>query len=481
MMNGTVTKPSVPSSFRRASCSQLVEGRLAEARRLGRRWRLRFQLPLGIAGVAIATVSIVGGWTTGKTALGGYGICGGPWLLLCCVLPTETRAIAAAIVCVSLCSATCAVYHALALGFILDGAAAATASAAGELCAPPRDASYGCASFRAISAYAVAILVVFTLLFIFLGVALYGSTSRSSWLPARPPRATLDSLWRLSGSVLIAYACVWIAFGIVELREPIYDLNIFSAREAEYSVADRVAIRFSLAFEMLVLSVLALWPGMRGFVQSRFAARGEGIVAAAGISELIGSCPTAELLARAERTFRSVRLDQLERHHLDSNKPAIEAYAISTRTALGSIDVRAHRTARPPTRPRITADDPRERCRELTWSACAPPPLGACGRCSAGLPLALVARRPDRKVVPAPGLARPLRPRARPRAHDMVRPLLPRPHRPQRAAAVLAHLPRGLRYAARAARVDIPQPLMVWPRASCARPPPFVARGARVQ
>jgi ABC-type nitrate/sulfonate/bicarbonate transport system permease component len=179
--------------------------------------------------------------------------------MLFCVLPTDPRATALAIACVAYCCMHCAVFHSVTLG-LFD---------ANRACAPPRHTAYGCAAFRAINVYAIVVLTAFTFLVLWLGVALYGSLSRSRWLPARPPRATLDALWRLVGAAMIAYAAVWIAEGFLELTDPVYDLNLFSASEDDYTAAGRAAIRFALGSFMIVLGVVALWPGTRVFVQSR--------------------------------------------------------------------------------------------------------------------------------------------------------------------------------------------------------------------
>lgn len=305
---------------------ELVD-RVDEVRRLGRNRRLRFQLPLGIAGLLFANVSVVASFAGRVTALAGYGMAGGPWLLLLCVLPTDGFAIGLAAVTVAALITVAGVYHLIPLLLMVE--------------CPPSHSQAACDLFVGIDGYAVAVFGVHFVYAVYLCLALLGeiSPSYSSWLPARPLRATLTSIWRCVGSVLLWYTPTRFVLGYAESDEPIHDLLFLNENVMGFSRTARAAMAFILTAELIILGSLALWPRLRMTVQSKLASMGEGIATASALSELIGSIETVELIATAERTFRAVRGDQLRPHHLDTNKPAAEAYAISTDAPLGSVDV----------------------------------------------------------------------------------------------------------------------------------------------
>lgn len=135
------------------------------------------------------------------------------------------------------------------------------------------------------------------------------------------------------------YAPFFIVVGIEEPSNPTADLLVFNDNEARLVPHARVAYRFALTATMLTVGALALWPGLRVFVQARLSSQGEGVAAAAGISELLGSDDTAALIARATDTFRAVRADVLRPSDLDTNLPAAASYALSTKVPLGSVDM----------------------------------------------------------------------------------------------------------------------------------------------
>ena len=121
--------------------------------------------------------------------------------------------------------------------------------------------------------------------------------------------------------------------------------------EAAVPTVSRAAIRFALGAELAVLGGLALWPPLRTRTQSRLAAIGEGVAAAAGIASLLAgsaSLSTDEVVKGAAATFRSVRADLLEPKHLSSNEPSAAAYALSSSAKIGSVDVRRAPAAAPP-------------------------------------------------------------------------------------------------------------------------------------
>jgi hypothetical protein len=194
-----------------------LAGRLEDARQLARRGRLRVQLPLGLTGVIIGTVSIATSWATQTSVLGMFGMGLGPWLLLLCVLPTETRAIGLAIALAVLMILQAFWYHAIAIA-MLDATG----------CGPPTHSERACVIFRVVDYYAVTMLGAHCVYALYLGVALYGAFSGARWLPSRPPRASLESTWRLVGSVLSLYSPVWLALGGLAVVEPTYDLLFLS-------------------------------------------------------------------------------------------------------------------------------------------------------------------------------------------------------------------------------------------------------------
>jgi hypothetical protein len=127
--------------------------------------------------------------------------------------------------------------------------------------------------------------------------------------------------------------------GLEEQRNPTYDLFFLNSREGLLTPYSRAVYRLVLASTMLVLGAIALWPGLRFVVQSRLWSQGEGVAAAAGIAVLLGSDDHTALIARATETFRAVRIDLLRPSDLDTNVPAAESFALSTKVPLGSVDV----------------------------------------------------------------------------------------------------------------------------------------------
>jgi hypothetical protein len=139
-----------------------------------------------------------------------------------------------------------------------------------------------------------------------------------------------------------------------------------------------------MAFELLVLGALALWPGLRVFVQARLASLGEGSAAAAGIGALmVSGRDSAELLDLGQATFRSVRIDRLLPDHLRvepaTNSRNSGAFLLSTPAPFGSIDVRRARapSARRDARGAARRGDARESARSWggRWRRAASPPL----------------------------------------------------------------------------------------------------------
>jgi hypothetical protein len=350
-------------------------GQLDEVRRLGRNRRLRFQLPLGIVGLALGGCSVVAGFAGRVSALCAYGVAGGPWLLLLCVLPTDARAIAVTIATFVVLLTIASVYHTILL-LLLDGC-------------PPSHSKAACELFLVVDGCALAVFAAHLVYSLYLALALYGETTQSRRLPSRPLRATLDSSWWCLGSVLLWCTPTRFAFGYAEFDEPIHDLLFLNENLMTFSRTERATMAFILVAELAILGSLALWPRLRTTVQSKLASMGEGVAAASALSVLIGSLGTAELIARAESTFRAVRCDQLERHHLDTNEPAAEAYTRSFNAPLGSVDVRARAVTHargpranaraPPSRPLRLWRMPGSRCARTGFAACDAPPF-TCAR-----------------------------------------------------------------------------------------------------
>jgi hypothetical protein len=329
----TMPDSSAPGAATAASArTERLVGRLDAVRELGRSRRLRIQLPLGISGmiIAIANVSAAACWGMSLTALGGLGMALGPWLLLLTVMPNDALSIGLAAATVVLISCIAILSHLVPLLLLAD------------TCPSPHSA-HGCPVYRSIASYAVGVLSLHAGYAAYLGIALFGfhAQQRWPWLPARPPRATLISLWRCMAGIMLLYAVpTWTVIAAAESSESLSDLLFINANDLTDARA-RVATRFILCTECALLGGLALWPGLRASVQARLASMGEGVAAAAGIAELMGGSTSKELIAHAERTLRSVRLDLVRPEHFDRSNPPRIAYAVSAAAQLGSIDVRA--------------------------------------------------------------------------------------------------------------------------------------------
>jgi uncharacterized membrane protein (UPF0136 family) len=161
------------------------------ARELGRRRRLRSQLPLGIAGLLIANLSVIAAYANQTTLSAGIGMALGPSLLLLCAMPTGTLEVGVTISCAATMIGTTMVWH--LVGAVLTEVRG---------CGPPAHTQRACVVFRTVNAYSICVTSVHALYACFLGLALYGSMTRSSWLPSRPPRASLDATWRFVGSIM---------------------------------------------------------------------------------------------------------------------------------------------------------------------------------------------------------------------------------------------------------------------------------------
>jgi hypothetical protein len=162
---------------------------------------------------------------------------------------------------------------------------------------------------------------------------------------ARPPRAALESLWKIVAFVLLTYAPMWFLFGIVWLYSGDLEIPAPGTFLSRQKPSSRGIVGLVLGVELLVLGLLSLWPALRASVQSRLASMGEGVAAAAGVAAIIGTDQTDALLELAKATFRSVAADRLDRRLLDTNRPAAEVFVVSKPVLLGEIDVRARACA----------------------------------------------------------------------------------------------------------------------------------------
>jgi hypothetical protein len=389
--------------------AERLVGRLDQVRQLGRRRRLRIQLPLGGLGMFVSVVSVVVSYSIKWPSCGGLGMALGPWVLLLCVMPTDARAIGLAIVLIGVLIGVATCTRLLALAVVTEGGCAGVSQLT-------------CTTFVASTSYGVGWLLLHFGYALYLGVGLCGAVYGIPFLPSISPRTALNSLWQSAGSLLVGYAPYFLITSFESMRVQT-DLFFNDEFERSFSINARATLRIVLGVEMIILGLLGLWPGLRVHAQSRLASMGEGVAAAAGIAALIVGCESVTLTEIARDTFRSVRLDKLQPHHLrtalrDGGK---STYALSTPAQLGSIDVRA--AERPP---RPTGVGHLEWMRERTCArtpACVLRaashyvPLTSCaalGRVRAGLHHAQLARRPARKVAAAAGMARPFRQGARP-------------------------------------------------------------------
>ena len=143
------------------------------------------------------------------------------------------------------------------------------------------------------------------------------------------------------GCTFLLWSPAWLAYGAADLVYP--PTQGYASSRA---IFDALCLKFGLGIGMAVLGALALWPKLRRTVHARLASIGEGVATAAGIAALLGARDSAQILALAQSTFRSVSIDKLEPKHLASNTPAADAFAISIAAPLGSIDVRVRDGAR---------------------------------------------------------------------------------------------------------------------------------------
>jgi hypothetical protein len=373
-------------------------------------------------GVVVAIVGLGASVLRAGGPSSGIGMVLGAWLILLSVMPTAARSIGVTI--------------AVMIG-LRTAAALASAIPLLRPCSPLNTA-VNCDAFRAVSAAILAIHGAANCYSVYVGVLLltyrFAMTGRIACLRLTgwPPRAALDALWRAIGVEMVLVGLGWLVLGGLEQLEP--RLNGSYGPETNLAPTTRAAIRFALGLELVVLGGLALWPRLRTAVQFKFASIGEGVAAAAGIAAWLGADghSDAQIFSRAVDTFRSVRCDQLQPHHLDTNEPAAEAYALWSGAQLGSVDVRAARAAHAPARAACRMEvrsaspvrpSPRAVLRPVATLATAISPSLAehpfavrpiarlprlpCAR--SGLPLALVARRPVREMAAAAGVARALR------------------------------------------------------------------------
>jgi hypothetical protein len=356
-----------------------LNGRLDHVRQLGRIRRRRFQLPLSLAGSCVSLGGIVA--SSFGISVGTIGATIGPWLLLLSVLPNQFYVIGIA----------------LAMLCLLSVGATITATLTLLFPCPAQNSASFCATLYGVRAYAVAVLVFATVRGAFLSVAFLRHARGLRRWPALPPRAALETLHQSLGLTFISYAPVWLAYGVLELREP-WGANAESVLNWRLSRSVQVTIYFTTGALVLGTGCLSRWKPLRTSAQAWLASMGEGVATAAGIAELIGEVPTKSLVAFSEQTLRSVRLKLVQPRHLardeHSGSEMYHAYSLSTPAPLGSIDVRAHARARAPAcaaqparAARAPSDPPNARVRVS-------PPPAACpaSRRTAGLHLAQLAR-----------------------------------------------------------------------------------------
>lgn len=301
-----------------ASMKPGLAGRLDEVRRLGRARRLRVQLPLGVFSVLVSMGSGAAAVTLDWVLLGAMGFWLGLWLFMLCVMPNDRRLIVLAIALVAMISAVTGAFLLIPLAKPCD----------------PNFSRRSCITNHSVCAFAVLATALHFAHAVRIGMML--------WLRSRPPRAALDSIWRCMGSGMVMLSLPFLIGASENVREGARyspsSTSSHNSAELNFSTPVQAASRALLGVEYIVLGGLALWPRLRTVVQAKLASMGEGVAAAAGISELLGGAPTDELVALAQATVRSVRLDQLSIQHLDVRQPAADAYMVSTVAHIGAID-----------------------------------------------------------------------------------------------------------------------------------------------
>jgi hypothetical protein len=203
-----------------------------------------------VAGVTAALYGI---------SIGTIGLTIGPWLLLLSVLPSQCHVVGAVVVVLALVAVGATITKTFVLLFPC----------------PAQNSSYNCTTLYGVNAYAVAVLVFGAVRGAFLIVAFFGYTRGLRRWPALPPRAALEMLHQSLGLTFISYAPVWLASGVLELREP-WGLN--ADRVITWQLSRRVQVTTFFATSALILGIgcLSRWKPLRTSVQAWLASRGIG-------------------------------------------------------------------------------------------------------------------------------------------------------------------------------------------------------------
>lgn len=105
-----------------------------------------------------------------------------------------------------------------------------------------------------------------------------------------------------------------------------------------------------------VLAAVGLFhPTFRSWVHYQLAGRGQMVMSAAGIAGLFQGLSEEEIIRTADRTFRAVPLESLERVFLESSEPCEACFLASSPASIGKVD-----GTRKPLRQRWSASIPRQ-------------------------------------------------------------------------------------------------------------------------
>lgn len=293
-----------------------VRAAISDAQREGKRARRRVQIPcvavalLGFAfGAAIAAK--LGRTDSTAIVLAPCALTGSAVLLLFAVLPSDERSI-------MLAASSIAVQLLLtaALIIVVGLLPSLRALFVARPCTPP-DAT-------------CSLLVVDISQFILGPIVLFSAAGYSIWHLAwrrSRGRALLEVVW--CGVVGVCRVGCFILTVLTVVR---IGLNGgMSLRIARFFIV-------GAWFGLLDLSISRLKLRIR--VQSALASRGEALLTAAAVAAFIGErADAAEMVRRAQASFRAVPLSRVLQSHFESQDPDAALHALSTPVALGQCDV----------------------------------------------------------------------------------------------------------------------------------------------
>lgn len=155
---------------------------------------------------------------------------------------------------------------------------------------------------------------------IFFGVGV----GRAALRRGTAPRVLLESIWRYMARLIAAISMVIICRFVIVTA-------LLGAPPGSRQVPAAGVL-------LGILAIAIRKPTLRIRIQSLLAARGEALLTAASVAAFIGNAPAAEMIVRAQATFRVVPLSSVLSEHLESNEPDPRLFALSQPAVLGQCD-----------------------------------------------------------------------------------------------------------------------------------------------